>query len=676
MRNLFCILFLGSFVLLNGQYKAPKFGKIDINELTMTKYDNDTLADALMLFDEGVSRFTLNRDRNFQFEYERHCRIKIFKKSAYQYANFSIILFENGSKREVLDKLKGATFNLVNDKIVKTKLDNDNVFIEKGKKFVIKKFAFPEVKEGSVIEISYSITSDFLYNFRGWIFQRDYPALWSQYTYIIPEYFNYRQSSKGYLPFDINISEAGTETYTVHYDSEITPGINGGRTPSENYDLKAAVTIKTIGIKDVPAFKSEPNIDCEDNYIQSLEFELASVQFPHEMRKDYTQSWESVNEQMNDDVDFGKLLNSSGFINDTVTNICSNLSSKEEKAIAIYNYVQNRMKWNENYSIWALRGLKKPFVERIGNSAEINLLLTLLLKTAGLNAFPIIFSTRENGNPITFYPTISKYNSVLTKVEIDGKTFLLDATSKYCPFGLLPANDINGQGRVVNNSNGDWVDLNSNEKYKEAKIYNLNITEDGKFTGSVTGSYTGYAAVEYRNMLSHEKNTNEYIRKLQENIKGLTINKYVISDFQNNTKPVSDTMYVEISDHSDLIGDKILFYPLLFECIKKNKYTLEERKYPVDYNFPISETYIFDYTLPAGYQIESLPKASTIKLPDNSISISYIVQSSENKIKLVYRRNINKRLFLPEEYANLKEIYNQIVKKHDEQIILKKITTL
>ena len=119
-------------------------------------------------------------------------------------------------------------------------------------------------------------------------------------------------------------------------------------------------------------------------------------------------------------------------------------------------------------------------------------------------------------------------------------------------------------------------------------------------------------------------------------------------------------------------GDKMLFTPLLFETIGKNIYTLEERKYPIDYNYPVSETYIFDYTLPEGYQVESLPKSITMKLPDNSIIISYTLQSNDNKIKVIYRRNISKILFLPGEYQNLKEIYDQIVKKHAEQIILKK----
>jgi hypothetical protein len=90
--------------------------------------------------------------------------------------------------------------------------------------------------------------------------------------------------------------------------------------------------------------------------------------------------------------------------------------------------------------IYANRGLKKPFSERSGSSAEINLLLTLMLQNAGIKADPVMFSTRENGSPLSVFPTISKFNSVLTKVDIQGKIYLLDATSDYCALAFsLPA---------------------------------------------------------------------------------------------------------------------------------------------------------------------------------------------------------------------------------------------
>jgi hypothetical protein len=202
----------------------------------------------------------------------------------------------------------------------------------------------------------------------------------------------------------------------------------------------------------------------------------------------------------------------------------------------------------------------------------------------------------------------------------------------------------------------------------------MDISAEGVMTGSISGSYDGYAGLAYRNTLESEKSTGDYIKKLQENTKGLTINKYSITDQENIYKPVSDTLQTEITENSELIGDKIMFRPLLFEVMDKNRYTLEERKYPVNYSYPISEQYIFTYTIPEGYTVESLPPSVSLKMPDSSVSVSYTIKKADNKIKLEYSLNVNKILFLPDEYKALKDFYDQVVKKHAEQVILRKIS--
>jgi hypothetical protein len=56
----------------------------------------------------------------------------------------------------------------------------------------------------------------------------------------------------------------------------------------------------------------------------------------------------------------------------------------------------------------------------------------------------------------------------------------------------------------------------------------------------------------------------------------------------------------------------------------------------------------------------------------NSASLIYDVSQLGNTIKVTSIFAINKTMFLPEEYAALKEFYNQVIKKQSEPIILKK----
>lgn len=561
---------------------------------------------------------------------------------------------------ELLSNLKAYTYNADGSKVIKTKLENSNIYRTYEGKTQIVSFALPDVKEGSIIEVSYSITSNLLYSFRGWDFQYSIPARWSQYTFKIPEYFTYRESSKGYFTFDVNKREKSNMSFTI-------PSAQGSSL------LSVLCQNVTLGIRDVPAFIPEPNTDCDENYIQSLEFELSSVTIPGQRTTNYTQTWESVNKQMLDDGDFGGALRNAGFLKDSVEIICRNKGTDVEKAIALYNWLQRRMKWNNDYSMWATKGLKKPWEDRVGNSGEINLLLTLMLKTAGLNSDPVLFSTRSNGVAIPFYPTISKYNSVLACLNAaDGKTYLLDATNKYCPFGLLPPEDINGKGRIINSSGGGWADLKSSERFTQMKEYTLNIGPDGKFTGSIMGIHQGYAGMRYRTALNTTSTLEDYIIKMQENMQGLSVSDHSFTGRHNNYAALCDSLAVEITDRADCLGDKIMFNPFLFEKIEKNNYTLEERKYPVNYNYPISETYRFTYVLPEGFKVESLPKSRALRLEDNSVVVQYRIEDQGNRLVLEYRRMINKIIFLPEEYKNLKALYDLLVQMHSEQVILTK----
>lgn len=660
------------FSILNGQNSEPKFGKIEDSDLSMVRYDKDTTAGALVLFDYGTCNFVLSPENSFQFEFSRHCEVKIFKKSSFSLGDMSIRIYKGVRGKEILLGLKAVTYNLVDGKMVKTKLDNDKIYKAEGKNYTDYNFAFPEIKEGSIIELSYTINSDFIYNLRGWTFQYSIPARYSQFSYSIPEYFDYRQTSKGYLSFDVSQKSTKQLMYTIRSE-DVSTSTFGNREPTrQSQTIHASANNTVLAVKDVPPFISEPNIDCDENYIQSLEFELSSVQFPNSMRQNYVQSWESVNTEMKTDEDFGKLLGSNGFVKDTVAALCIGKTTDLEKAKSIYYNVQGRMKWNNNYRIWASNGLRKPYTDGVGSSADINLLLVTMLRTAGLKANPVMFSTRSNGVANTYFPTISKFNSVLTSLEIDGMTILLDPVSKYCKFGVLPAADINGRGRVVNEVSGDWVDLIPVEKFKQNRVYNLTISPEGKFTGNIIETFDGYAGVVRRNSIISEKSLDDYFRKLQENNSGLVINKFSVENLYTINKPLTDTLNVEISDNAEMIGDKILFNPLLFEKITKNFYTLEERKYPVNYNYPVSESMVLNYELPAGYKVESMPGSALVKMPDNTIVFTYQAKYADNKLTVEFKREISKILFLQDDYQKLKELYNQLVKKHSEQVILKK----
>ena len=117
---------------------------------------------------------------------------------------FEIPLYKDGTQDETISGLKAVTYNLENGKIVETKAKSDGFFNEKfSDNLTLVKVALPNVKVGSVVEITYKINSDFLMNFWDWEFQETIPVVWSEYRASIPEFFNYDKYMQGYIPLDI-----------------------------------------------------------------------------------------------------------------------------------------------------------------------------------------------------------------------------------------------------------------------------------------------------------------------------------------------------------------------------------------------------------------------------------------------------------------------------------------
>ena len=120
-------------------------------------------------------------------------------------------------------------------------------------------------------------------------------------------------------------------------------------------------------------------------------------------------------------------------------------------------------------------------------------------------------------------------------------------------------------------------------------------------------------------------------------------------------------------------GSQVYINPLLFEQMTSNPFKAEERKYPVDFISPSDLTYLFKLTLPDGATITELPKPVSMKLADGSAAFFYQLTAKDNVIQLTYRFRINKAIFPENEYANLRALFSELIKKHAEQIVLKSL---
>ncbi|MPQ46472.1 DUF3857 domain-containing protein [Marinifilum sp. N1E240] len=627
-----------------------KYGKVSMDELKMTTYEKDTTATAVYLCDYGVSKIQYEQAvKDFKYTYTRIYRIKILKDEGLDYANLE---FGFNKNRYDVSMVKGCTYNLENGKISKTKINSKDRILEKtSDDYFTYKLALANVKPGSVIEFKYQLSSNIPWNLDPWYFQKDIPVLHSEFRAYLPEYFVYKKNGKGYLPFKVNehtysTGNMGSRTYTV-----------------DNYRFV---------VSDAPAFKKEPYTTTSKNYKSAIEFEIAGTKDGHGVYHDKTGNWDKINTSLMEHSYFGSQLKGGGFLKEVVEEINSTQSSDEEKMLAAFNYIKTNMKWNEYYGKFVTTSLRAAFKEKKGNVADINLMLVVLLNKLGLNTDPVILSTRNNGLLSLFSPSQSKFNYVIASCKLNDKRFFLDATEKNCPCDLLPERCINDKGRVISSSGSYFVDIKTNSISRTATIAKMNLSEDGIVSGNLSLSLNGFAAFEYREALQ-DQSEDELLETMDEAYKTLNVESAEFKNLKAPEKNLISSMDVELVEELDITNNLIYFNPFIVSKIESNPFTLEERKYPVDYTYPTDKTYLLELIIPEGYTLESKPAPTRINLPEKSGQYLYNVAAAGNKIMITSRFKINKRQFLFDEYASLKEFYNLIVAKNAEMIVLKKM---
>ena len=211
------LLFLLLFVtFLNSTAQNFELGKVSIAELQQKVHPTDTSAVAAILFEKGRNTYEYSQENGFVMITEVKTRIKIYKKEGYDWANKSIAYYAPGEDNERVEFSKAVSYNLVDGKIVKTKLQKEGEFKEKVDKYYSRaKITMPAVKEGTIIEFVYRITSPYL-SFPDWNFQQSIPVAYSEFTTSIPEYFIFKTFLKGFL---IPIQEKNITNKTVSHTS-------------------------------------------------------------------------------------------------------------------------------------------------------------------------------------------------------------------------------------------------------------------------------------------------------------------------------------------------------------------------------------------------------------------------------------------------------------------------
>lgn len=666
--TVFCLVFSATSFVLGQDFK---FGKVSKEELTENVYPQDSSAVASVLYRHQSVRFSYTQGVGFKLLTDVHERVKIYSKDGFDYATVSQLLYKNGSDAESISGLKAYTYNLENGKIEKSKMEKSAVFKTSRSKYRNEeKFTLPNVKEGSVLEYHYQITSPFYSSVDEIDLQYDIPIKKLEIAVEIPEYFVFKPLMKGYLPISPKL---GTKAGRINYTSKNRSNRYSAATNFDAQTIEYKINTTHYDIANVPALKEEPYVNDMDNYRSAVKYELQYIQFPQEARESYSTTWEDVIKKIYKSDSFGGQLKSGRYFQEDLEKLMAATTTESELIAAIFLHVQGRMNWNSIYGYGVDKGVKTAYKERSGNIADINLILTSMLQEAGLNANPVLVSTRDHGVPM--FPTREGFNYVVTAVELEGGTVLLDATNKYTKPNLLPTRALNWFGKMIK-KDGTAKTLNLIPKKVSRESTNVSVVlkANGDIEGKARKSYTDYDSYAFRNRYA-AADEEDYLEKLENRNNGMEISDYAIKNKKTVGKPVMESFTFNLESQANIIGDKMYFSPMFYMAMTENPFKLEDRNYPIDFTYPWQEKFVMNIKLPEGYQLTSKPENMNMALVNKMGSFKYQIVENGSGVQVMVDLKINEAVISANYYADLKELFKNVVEKQTEKLVLSKTSS-
>ncbi|MEP7255478.1 MAG: DUF3857 domain-containing protein [Ferruginibacter sp.] len=645
--------------LLFAQKELPAFGKIDKADLEMTDCEFDKGAEALTLINWGKMYYErgIPGVSFLNTVYEYRVRIKVLKESGLSYANVNIPYYDHNNEEKII-KIDASTYNLdASGKIKTTDVSKSSIYSKRINKFYSEMIiAFPEVKVGSIVEYKYKMERRTDQHLKGWDFQDKIPVRYSEYQINIPLFYHFSVNPN--IVDEIEVKEKVYEDLIATNEGTLTT-----ETLQKNFIMR-----NLIGIK------AEPFMGAVKDYQQGLEFQLSTIDYGGGRTLDLRTTWADVIKDLMKDDDFGKQLEWEPKGTTAMISEAKQLTDEESRMKFILNYVKKNMTWDDDESIYSYDGINSAFEKKTGSTGDINLLLTCLLNKAGIKAYPILFSTRNNGLVKKAFPFISQFNIVMVYVTVAGKYFVLDATDKVIHYRLVPQKVVNTNGFIVEGENGRWVEiLSGKSKYKVMAAVQGEITADGILKGSCLVNCYDYARVQRCEswVENKEKFKDDYFIKPYSFCK---IEDLAINNTEADSLPLEQK--VKFSSVLNSSGDYRYFNINLFSDLDRNPFVAADRVSDVDFGFLQDYTIFGNYSIPPDYIFDGLPENISMTTPDNGIIFNRSMQVEANLLNVRMTVEFKRSFYTAASYAEFKEFYKKLFDKLNEQVVIKKKATL
>lgn len=648
------LLFLAiSSVLASAQFQTPTD-----EELKMTSDPKSPGADAVYLYEEEID----NDPIHYQSIYER---IKILSEKGKDLATVDLPYLRGDWK---ITDIKGRTIHSDGTIVPLEGKPEDLMTAKQGDLQLDRKvFTLPSVEVGSIIEYRYEIRyGDGSFSSPSWDIQKKYYVHKAHYQFT---------PFKAFMPG--NLSQNDTTMYLTDSRGRVISTLLWWKNLPAGADIKTDVGGHyTVDVEDIPAAPDEEWMPPIGSYIYRVFF----YYMPPSSASNF---WLTEARYWLKDVDH--FAEQTGAVHNAVNGLIAPSDSDMDKAKKLYAAVQaldntdfSRAKTKSEMKQLHIKEAKRAeatWNQKSGSKEDIALLYLAMVRAAGLTAYPMKVTNRENRLFDASYMNFDQLEDTLVVLSIGGKETFLDPGEKMCPFGTLNWRHSESVG-IRENSSGLSMSVTPAQTYTNNSITRtgtVTVNARGGVAGSATIVMTGQEALRWRQM-ALENDVSEvkksFDRDLEEKVPDgveAHIDHFLgLDDSDSNLVAM-----VNLQGTTGTATAKRLLLPgFFFETRARVPFVNQEKRVEtVDMHYGDSVTNQITYVLPDGMAVEGAPADANISWPGHAV---FVVKSVAEPGKLTIADSVAHGFAMakPEEYQDLRGFYQKVAATDQDQLVL------
>ncbi|PWB72359.1 hypothetical protein C3F09_06680 [candidate division GN15 bacterium] len=540
------------------------------------------------------------------------------------------------------DKIKDLEAQTITPDGKVYKLSNKDYFTKSVGHYKVRTFAFPNLDSGCIVEFQYRTLRD-IHEFDPWYFQSEIYTLKSTLTLVVGPGFVYSSSWTNVPP-----------TGRTAKPGEIA-NMDNPRLPLKTY---------TWEMKNLMPVTDEPYMAARSDYYSGIFCQLMSYEDQYQ-KVIFVRNWQDLGKEFQEYVD---RYARGGGTGDLAAQITAGISDAMEKARAIYAWVTKEIKTEQGHGLYFnnenLSELRKTGV---GLGQEKNVLLVKLLNEAGIQAWPVLIGTRDfrKFNPDIFQ--LSQFNYIISFVQFDSSVLYLDASSQYCPYGMLTPDCLVDAGFLVDGKNSQLVRI----LRPEVRTYRLDVTHmqidsNGAVSCSTLSNLSGYFAPEYGSS-AEESAENDFVKEYYLNKLGVPFTLDTADVILDSAGKCLVMARYTLPDYTRLLDSVVTIRPVSFRY-RSTPFTKQRRSVPVDFNYPF--TYHNIVTIASDR-----PLTSAVMPPDTTFQIDgatyrRVSQFADGTVTIDSRLIVTVPTFSPLVYPGVRRLFEFIAQSQGEAAAL------